>query len=92
MPAVLMPPPMASVYSMPATAAELSVAMIPEIRAETATRDTSAERPGATWDRTPIWLPRDPILPKPYQDSQYTNHKSEVGDPIWDIRSRRRWQ
>lgn len=58
-------PAMPSVNSMPATLAEVSVAKTPENRADSATRETSPARPGAIWDRTPIWVPREPMLPKP---------------------------
>lgn len=45
---------MESVYSIPATLADVRVEMIPEIKAEIATLDTSPARPGAICDKTPI--------------------------------------
>lgn len=57
--------PIWSVTSKPATAAEERVDTTPEKRAERATRETSPARLGAIWERTPIWVPREPRLPKP---------------------------
>ena len=56
---------MASVYSIPATLAEVKVARMPVKRADSATRETSPDRPGAIWESTPICVPREPKLPKP---------------------------
>lgn len=53
------------VTTRPATLAEVRVARTPEIRAETARRATSPPRVGASWLRIPIWIPREPMLPKP---------------------------
>ena len=50
----------------PAMDAEESVAKMPVNKADMATRDTSPLRPGEISDRTPIWVPRDPKLPKPH--------------------------
>ena len=40
--------------------------MAPVISAEKATRDTSADLLGDIWDKTPIWVPRDPMFAKPH--------------------------
>lgn len=45
---VLRGAPIASVYSMPATLADVRVEIMPEIRAEMATLDTSPARSGAS--------------------------------------------
>lgn len=57
---------MPSWNSMPATDAEVRVQSTPEMNAEMETLTTSPERLGEICDKTPIWIPREPILPKPY--------------------------
>lgn len=42
------------------------VEMAPVISAEKATRDTSAALLGDIWDKTPICVPREPMLAKPH--------------------------
>lgn len=49
----------------PAIEAEVKVAKTPEIRAETASLAISPPRFGANWERIPIWIPSEPIFPKP---------------------------
>lgn len=53
------------VTSMPAMLALDRVLRMPVMSAETARRLTSPEREGEIWERTPIWVPREPMLPKP---------------------------
>lgn len=53
------------VTTRPATVAEVSVAVMPEMRADTARRETWPAREGASWPRIPIWIPSEPMLPKP---------------------------
>ena len=55
------------VTTKPATDAELRVDSTPEMKAETASLLTSPPRPGASCDRIPIWIPREPMLPKPHR-------------------------
>jgi predicted transcriptional regulator len=43
----------------------VNVLSAPAISADTAKRLTSPVRLGEIWDRTPIWIPNDPILAKP---------------------------
>jgi hypothetical protein len=54
-----------SLITRPATAAEVKVDRTPEMKAETASLLTSPPREGAIWVRMPIWIPREPMLPKP---------------------------
>ena len=54
-----------SVTTKPAMLALVSVLMAPAMRADSATRETSPDRLGASWDRTPICAPRDPRLANP---------------------------
>lgn len=54
-----------SVISNPAIVALVNVLIAPVSIALTATRDTSALRPGEICASTPIWLPREPIFAKP---------------------------
>jgi len=61
---------MAPVISIPATLADVSVAKTPENKAETASFETSPARPGEICERTPIWVPREPIFPKPCYKQQ----------------------
>lgn len=75
-----------SVYNMPATLADVRVAKTPEKSAESATRETSPERPGAIWPRTPIAVPRDPTLPKPYR-----HEVSQLSSQNGDLPSFTRW-
>jgi hypothetical protein len=75
------PPPSAvysSVTTNPATEADVSVAKTPEISAETANLLTSPPRPGAICDRIPIWIPREPMLPKPH--SAYVAMRRDRGE------------
>jgi len=53
------------VISSPAIAALDRVLSAPVSMALMATRETSALRPGAICAKTPIWLPREPMLAKP---------------------------
>ncbi len=50
---------------MPAMLAEVSVLMIPEIKALSATLAMRPPCPGASCERTPIWMPTEPMLPQP---------------------------
>lgn len=43
----------------------VKVLIAPVSMALTATRETSALRPGESCASTPIWLPREPMLAKP---------------------------
>src|SRR5947207_6130456 len=47
------------VLSIPATAADVKVDIAPLIRAEPASPEMSADRPGASCERTPIWVPSE---------------------------------
>ena len=58
--------PIPSVYNIPAILADVRVEMMPDTSADMATLETSPERLGAIWDKTPICVPSEPILPKPY--------------------------
>lgn len=53
------------VTTRPATAADERVEMTPEKSADKATFETSPDRFGAICESTPIWVPREPRLPKP---------------------------
>lgn len=57
--------PIPSLYNIPAILADVRVEMMPDTSADMATLETSPERLGAIWDKTPICVPREPILPKP---------------------------
>jgi hypothetical protein len=50
--------------------AEVRVDRTPQKKAEIETLTTSPERLGEICDRTPIWIPREPMLPKPYNNSK----------------------
>ena len=54
-----------SVMTKPATEADVNVAKTPETRAEKARPETSPPLEGASWLRMPIWIPSEPMLPKP---------------------------
>lgn len=67
-----------SVTNKPAMLALLKVLRAPVNMALIATRDTSPLRCGASWDKTPIWLPREPMLAKPHR--AYVAMRRERGD------------
>jgi hypothetical protein len=50
---------------MPAMEALVRVDMTPDNSAEIATFAIRPLRPGASCDKTPIWIPTDEMLPKP---------------------------
>ena len=56
----------------------VNVLMAPVMSAERASRDTSPERAGEICDRTPIWVPREPMLAKP--QSAYVAIRRERGE------------
>ncbi len=62
------------VTNMPAIEAEVRVESTPENRADRATLETSPAREGAICERTPIWVPREPKLPKPGNVSHTGRH------------------
>jgi hypothetical protein len=57
----------ASVNNMPAMLADVRVHKTPHTKAEMETFTTSPERLGEICESTPIWIPSEPMLPKPQQ-------------------------
>jgi hypothetical protein len=56
-----------SKINIPAIAALLSVLRMPVMSALTASPATSPVLPGAICESTPIWVPSEPMLPKPHR-------------------------
>jgi hypothetical protein len=54
-----------SINNMPAMLAEVKVDKTPQKKAEIETLTTSPERLGEICESTPIWIPSEPMLPKP---------------------------
>jgi hypothetical protein len=54
-----------SINNMPAMLAEVKVDKTPQRKAEIETLTTSPERLGEICESTPIWIPSEPMLPKP---------------------------
>ena len=53
------------VTTNPATEALVKVDITPEIRAEMASLETSPALEGASCPKIPIWIPKEPMFPKP---------------------------
>ena len=70
------------VTTKPATLALVKVEIAPAIKALSARRETSPERVGAIWDRTPTAVPSEPILAKP--QSAYTAMRRERSERVWN--------